>query len=138
MQRAVRATPALAGPPPGILPGVAQVAEQGARQQSPYTLVVGSTPIPWPVQRRTMMLKRYERDNPDSCWNKAGDDEIVFVLLERDPSMFRTLRFWVKDRCDNGLNKYGDPKILDALDTIVTLEEKARVRHQEGQEGTVG
>jgi hypothetical protein len=31
------------------------------------------------------MIKNLELTNPDSCLNKAADDEMVFVLRAKDP-----------------------------------------------------
>lgn len=61
------------------------------------------------------MLKLQEANRPDSCWNKAQDDEIVFVLRSRDKAMAATIRGWAEMRVKLGLNAENDPKILEAL-----------------------
>jgi hypothetical protein len=61
------------------------------------------------------MLKRLEASDPGSCWNKARDDEIVFVLLERDRDAPGTIEDWVRRRIASGKNKEGDPQIEEAL-----------------------
>ncbi len=61
------------------------------------------------------MLKKDERDLPDSCFNKAADDEMIFVLKESDPSFRRTVQFWADHRVANGHNKRDDEKIASAL-----------------------
>lgn len=40
------------------------------------------------------MLKRDEIVNPQSCLNKAADDELVFVLRARDPIAAEVVEFW--------------------------------------------
>ncbi|HJT76191.1 MAG TPA: hypothetical protein VJ739_03230 [Gemmataceae bacterium] len=61
------------------------------------------------------MRKRDERERPDSCWNKARDDERLFVLLDRDEAFPGTVRFWAAERVRLGLNRPGDPKLESAL-----------------------
>lgn len=62
-----------------------------------------------------VMQKRQERDNPNSCFNRAHDDELVFVLLERDHAAPAAIRAWCEERIRLGMNKPGDPKITEAL-----------------------
>ena len=40
------------------------------------------------------MLKRDELTNPDSCMSRAHDDEMMFVLLGRDPAAAVAVRAW--------------------------------------------
>jgi hypothetical protein len=40
------------------------------------------------------MLKRDELSNPESCINKAADDEPVFVLRAQDVLAATTVRLW--------------------------------------------
>lgn len=61
------------------------------------------------------MIKRDEATHPNSCWNKAKDDEMLFVLLARDIAGADTVRFWVKQRISMGKNKADDPQIIEAL-----------------------
>ena len=53
--------------------------------------------------------------NPLSCLNKAKDDELIFVLLARDPCAVETVRFWASTRVSKGINKPTDQKIAEAL-----------------------
>lgn len=41
------------------------------------------------------MKKQDEISNPDSCLNKAGDDEIIFVLRAHDRAAPFAVRFWI-------------------------------------------
>lgn len=43
-----------------------------------------------------MSTKRENLENPDSCWNKAADDEPVFVLRANDPAASLAVMHWVK------------------------------------------
>jgi len=61
------------------------------------------------------MTKRLEKEDPQSCWNKAKEDELMFILLERDICMADTIRYWVERRIKTDKNKPGDPQIKEAL-----------------------
>lgn len=60
------------------------------------------------------MLKADERDQPGSCWNKANDDELVFVILERDVAAVATILDWCAHRIRLGKNTPDDPQISEA------------------------
>lgn len=68
------------------------------------------------------MLKIQERSIPTSCWNKAKDDEVVFVLKSTDKAMSTTIRFWIDKRVELGLNESGDDKIQEALITAQLVD----------------
>lgn len=74
------------------------------------------------------MLKRDELINPNSCLNKAREDEQVFVLLGRDAAAPFAIRAWVAKRIELGLNKADDPQILSAehLAKILDKDRKAK------------
>lgn len=61
------------------------------------------------------MRKSLELTHPNSCFNKARDDEMLFVLLGRDRAAPEAVRAWADRRIALGLNKWGDPQILEAL-----------------------
>lgn len=61
------------------------------------------------------MLKRDELSDPNSCLNKARNDELVFVLLERDVAAPATIRAWVEERLRLGKNQPDDPQIVEAI-----------------------
>ena len=56
-----------------------------------------------------------ERNDPGSCINKALPDEMTFVLLGRDMTFARVVRYWCGERVRQGLNKWEDPQIKEAL-----------------------
>jgi hypothetical protein len=60
----------------------------------------------------------------DSCLNKALDDEMIFVLLQRDDAAPETIRFWCEARIRRGINKPGDRKIQDALHCAEVMEKR--------------
>jgi hypothetical protein len=68
------------------------------------------------------MRKRDELTNPDSCLNRARDDEITFVLLERDEATPNTIRDWIKWRIKLGKNQPGDPQLVEAEECARVIE----------------
>jgi hypothetical protein len=61
------------------------------------------------------MIKREELTHPSSCMSRANDDEMTFVLLERDITFPATIRHWVNERIRYGKNERDDPQIIEAL-----------------------
>lgn len=68
------------------------------------------------------MIKREEIANPQSCLNRALDDEMTFVLLARDPTAARVIRFWVNERINLGKNNEGDREIKEALECASRMQ----------------
>lgn len=60
------------------------------------------------------MTKLKELTTPNSCLNKAGEDEMLFILLARDPAAPVAIAAWIEERIRIGRNKIDDPKILEA------------------------
>lgn len=83
------------------------------------------------------MRKRDELSNTSSCLNKAGDDELLFVLLGRDASSIDAVNAWIESRIRRGKNKPDDPKIISArqwvADAIRELLQAGEIRP--GMEG---
>jgi hypothetical protein len=61
------------------------------------------------------VLKRDELSNPNSCLNRAKDDEMIFVLLAHDAAFAHAVREWAKKRVELGKNAPGDAQITEAL-----------------------
>lgn len=61
------------------------------------------------------MNKAQHRRDPSSCWSKARENEVLFVLLGRDRAAPATIRYWVTQRLALGKNTADDPQIHDAL-----------------------
>jgi hypothetical protein len=68
------------------------------------------------------MMKCDEINDPDSCFNKARATEIIFVILERDAAAPATIRKWVSERIELGLNQPGDKKLTTALEVADRIE----------------
>lgn len=60
------------------------------------------------------MLKHEEASDPDSCWNKADDNEEVFVLLGRDIATPMAIMRWIEMRVLYQKNKASDMQIQGA------------------------
>lgn len=73
------------------------------------------------------MRKHQELTDPLSCLNKARDNELLFVLLERDPAAPHTIREWVKKRIEIGKNKPEDPQVKEAWALAQQIEESQKV-----------
>ncbi len=68
------------------------------------------------------MLKKDELTNPESCLNKAKDDEQVFTLLGRDIATPETIRFWAAERVRQGKNHPADRQIMEAMALAEAIE----------------
>jgi len=68
--------------------------------------------------------KREELSNHKSCINRAREDEMVFVLLGRDPAAPAAIRAWAGLRVLLGKNKADDPQIVEALSCAETMEKE--------------
>lgn len=84
------------------------------------------------------MLKRNELKDPQSCMNRAHEDEMTFVLLARDVAAPCAIRAWVVERVRLGKNTYGDAQIIEALACAERMEvqRETRVRPLVDREGT--
>jgi hypothetical protein len=69
-----------------------------------------------------MMRKHDELSDPASCWNRALDEEWVFVLLARDEAAPATLRKWIAERIRLGKNRPGDRQLADVEQKAAALE----------------
>jgi len=72
------------------------------------------------------MMKFLEYHDPDSCWNRADHNEIVFVLLARDAAAQMAIQAWCEERIRLGKNKPGDPQILEALECSSRMAEQRK------------
>lgn len=68
------------------------------------------------------MRKRDELDLSDSCLNRAKDDEMIFVLLGRDPAAPAAIRAWIAERIRLGKNTAGDAQLRDAARCIEQMQ----------------
>jgi hypothetical protein len=77
------------------------------------------------------MLKREELANPGSCFNRAKDDEMVFVLLARDVAAPEAIYAWARTRVEMGKNKWTDPQIEEALRCADSMRDAGEARDAE-------
>jgi hypothetical protein len=81
------------------------------------------------------MIKRDEIEHTESCFNKARDDERLFVLLSRDPAAPVAIRAWVAERIRLEKNTLTDDQIIEALDCACRMEtERAEIEAARRQE----
>lgn len=69
------------------------------------------------------MKKSDELALSKSCFNKAGDNELMFILLARDVVTPATIRYWIAERIRIGKNKIDDLQITEARDLAKRIEE---------------
>lgn len=74
------------------------------------------------------MTKKQEILNAGSCFNRAGEDEFMFVLLGRDPAAPAAIRAWCEERVRLGKNTPDDHEIVTAVEASVTLDALRRAR----------
>ncbi len=67
------------------------------------------------------MLKRDELIDPASCMSRARDDEMTFVLLERDAAAPAAIRAWIDERIRLGKNAPDDVQIQEAGRCILAM-----------------
>ncbi len=70
------------------------------------------------------MKKRDEIADPNSCLNKARDNEIIFVLLERDDAYADTVEYWAKRRVELGKNKPSDGQVTEARASAILVRRR--------------
>lgn len=70
------------------------------------------------------MRKKHELAKPESCLNKAKDEEMIFVLLARDKAAGATIRFWRYERIRLGLNEAHDSQMMEALTCAEIMDEQ--------------
>jgi hypothetical protein len=68
------------------------------------------------------MIKSEELKNPDSCLNRAREDEMLFVLLGRDAAAPHAIREWAAQRIRLGKNKPEDDQIAEALEAADRMD----------------
>lgn len=68
------------------------------------------------------MRKQFELSDPDSCLNRAGDNEMLFVVRGHDVCAAETVRDWAQRRILRGKNQLGDRQIQEALAAADIME----------------
>lgn len=60
------------------------------------------------------MRKSQELSDPNSCFNRAGADNNIFVGVDWDPAVPGMIRAWCLERIKLGLNSVVDAQITEA------------------------
>jgi len=68
------------------------------------------------------MRRNDELARIDSCINRAKSDEMLFVLLSRDPAAPVAIRAWIGERLRLGKNSRDDMQIIEADYCARTME----------------
>ena len=68
------------------------------------------------------MIKSDEIEHNESCFNKARDDERMFVLLARDPAAPVAIRAWIAERIRLGKNVPADEQIREAFECAALMD----------------
>jgi hypothetical protein len=73
-----------------------------------------------------VMRKQQEIENTSSCFCRAREDEMIFVLLGRDVAAPATIRTWVEERIRLGKNWRSDSQMQEALRCAEVMEKEQR------------
>lgn len=67
------------------------------------------------------MTKQENIYRQDSCWNKARDDEPIFIILGRDRASLVAIDAWCNERIKLGLNHRDDPQTIEAMQCAIAM-----------------
>lgn len=67
------------------------------------------------------MTKAEAIADPNSCWNRALDDEPVFILLGRDIAATDAIYRWIFSRIERFKNVQGDAQLVEAYASIGSM-----------------
>lgn len=73
------------------------------------------------------MRKHIELQSLGSCLNRAGHNEMMFVILSRDSAAPATIRFWIAERIRQGKNQATDPEIMEAETCAKKMEQEKEI-----------
>jgi hypothetical protein len=68
------------------------------------------------------MRKQFELNDPESCLNRAQNNEMLFVIRGHDVAAAYTIRAWCQMRITMRKNKPDDPQITEALAAADIME----------------
>ena len=68
------------------------------------------------------MTKQDEMRNRESCWNKAKDNEVIFVLRGQDYSSPKAIMFWIMEN----LTTTPEAKLRDAFNAAMAMKAQSR------------
>lgn len=69
------------------------------------------------------MRKTDELKTPRSCLNRAGSNEMLFVLRAHDIAAPATIRAWIQERIRLGKNSPNDPELVEAEQCAAAMEQ---------------
>jgi len=72
------------------------------------------------------MRKKDELSLEHTCTQHAHPEEMLFVLLGRDPVAPIAIRAWVTERVLRGKNVYSDTQIVEAMECAATMAREGR------------
>jgi hypothetical protein len=72
------------------------------------------------------MRKKDELSLEHTCMQHAHPEEMVFVLLGRDPAAAIAIRKWAYERIRLGKNAWSDAQIVEAMECAATMEREGR------------
>ncbi len=78
------------------------------------------------------MIKGLELTDQRSCLWKANWDEMLFVLLARDPAAPVAIRAWIAERIRIGKNQAGDALMVEAEACAVAMQAQAPAIQKDG------
>jgi hypothetical protein len=70
--------------------------------------------------------KNQEALNPNSCLNRAYENEMLFILMGRDPAAPVAIRAWIAERIRLLRNRPTDQQIIDAVACAEIMEKECR------------
>ena len=70
----------------------------------------------------------YDTKHDNSCLEKAGDDEPIFVLRGQDITAPQVVAFWIGLNVNNN-NIMGSPKLAQAFNTLIAMREMTGRKH---------
>jgi hypothetical protein len=65
-----------------------------------------------------------EIKNPASCFNRAHSEELMFVLLERDPAAAIAIGAWIEARIRLGKNAADDAQVREAREILCAMQKR--------------
>jgi hypothetical protein len=68
------------------------------------------------------MRKQFELNEPNSCLNRAANNEMLFVLRSHDVCAPFAIREWCKERILRGKNQPDDSTIKEAMAAADIME----------------
>ena len=72
------------------------------------------------------MTRSENLSDPNSCFNKANNDEPIFVLRAKDLTSIQVIAYWIHLRIQSKMNTRLDTKMQNARELMAEMEKYAR------------